>query len=453
MSCDRVAIELQSVSKEYLVFDKPSHRLWQMLVRGRKTFYRTQPVLRQVGFSVRHGETVGLIGRNGSGKSTLLGIVCGTIPATSGAVDVNGRVAALLELGAGFNPELTGAENIDLCAKIYGLSDAQIAARYDSMVAFADIGDYIDQPVKTYSSGMFTRLAFAVVAHVDADILVVDEALAVGDAYFVQKCMRFLAQFRSAGGTLLFVSHDMGSITAMCDRAIWLHEGRVIMDSSPKEVANAYLADLYSRDSEAAPVPVGQLAADPRRGDVGQPESAFGEDDADLRYELLSRSNQRNDIEVFRFKPGHDFGQGGAHVINAALRLAHGGGVPWITGGEVVVLDIEVQAGIRLDAPIVGFVVKDGRGQPIFGDNTFLSHPSGALILESGDRASASFTFRMPILARGDYSISIAVADGTQANHIVHEWLHEAIVLSSHSDSLATGLIGIPMRSIQFRKE
>lgn len=452
MSSDLPAIKLSGVSKEYLIFDKPSHRLWQMLARGRKAFYRTQPVLCDVGFEVRRGETVGLVGRNGSGKSTLLGIVCGTLPATSGRIEVDGRVAALLELGAGFNPELTGAENIDLCAKIYGLTDAQIAERYDSMVAFADIGDYIAQPVKTYSSGMFTRLAFAVVAHVDADILVVDEALAVGDAYFVQKCMRFLAEFKGKGGTLLFVSHDMGSVTALCDRAIWLQGGRVAMDASPKVVANAYLAALYSTD--ARPVP---SAAVPGVAEVverpGQAAETDEADAPDFRHELLAGAEQGNPIKVFRFTPGHDFGQGGARVVGASLMGPDGNQVAWVSGGELVTLEIEVQATIGLAAPILGFVVKDSRGQPLFGDNTFVTHPGGTLLLEAGDYASARFTFRMPILARGEYSVSIAVADGTQASHIVHEWLHDALVLSSRSDSLATGLLGVPMRDIRLARK
>lgn len=444
MSSEPAAIKLNSISKEYMVFEKPSHRLWQMLFRGKRQFYRSQPVLRDISFSVARGETVGLIGRNGSGKSTLLSMVCGTLPPTSGEVSINGRVAALLELGAGFNPELTGKENIELCAKIYGLSDQQIAERYESMVEFADIGEYIGQPVKTYSSGMFTRLGFAVVAHVDADILVVDEALAVGDAYFVQKCMRFLAGFKEAGGTLLFVSHDMGSVTSLCDRAIWLRDGVVALDAPPKEVANAYLADLYTtQQGGVLPVVRGPSADDRRQAEA---------DSEDLRREMLLHSELRNDIKVFSFAPGHDFGLGGADILHASLSSRDGQAMPWVVGGEQAVLDVSIRAEVPMASPIIGFVVKDRQGQPLFGDNTFLLYPEGTLPLQAGEAVSAKFEFRMPILASGNYSISIAVADGSQVDHVVHQWIHDAIMLSSHATSLATGLIGIPMRDISMQK-
>jgi lipopolysaccharide transport system ATP-binding protein len=416
-----------------------------MMFRGKRRFYRAQEVLKGISFPVRRGETVGLIGRNGSGKSTLLSIICGTLPATSGDITINGKVAALLELGAGFNPELSGTENLDLCAKIYGLSDQQIAERYQSMVAFADIGEHISQPVKTYSSGMFTRLAFAVVAHVDADILVIDEALAVGDAYFVQKCMRFLAAFKEAGGTLLFVSHDMASVTSLCDRAIWLRDGRIAMDASPKEVSNAYLADLYTTqqgEGEGGESVPGSPIAD----EVHIATSA--DEPQDPRRELLLHSNLRNDLEVFQFTSGHDFGLGGAEIVRAQLSGLEGHQLSWIVGGELTRIDITIRARSPIESPIIGFVLKDRQGQPLFGENTFLSYMDRPLPLEPGELLHARFEFRMPILASGTYSISIAVADGTQAQHVVHQWLHEAIVVSSHSTSLATGLMGIPMRAI-----
>jgi lipopolysaccharide transport system ATP-binding protein len=444
MSSEDAAIVLNAVSKEYMVFEKPAHRLWQMLFRGKRRFYRAQEVLKGISFPVRRGETVGLIGRNGSGKSTLLSIICGTLPASSGDVVINGKIAALLELGAGFNPELSGSENLDLCAKIYGLSDQQIAERYDSMVKFADIGEYISQPVKTYSSGMFTRLAFAVVAHVDADILVIDEALAVGDAYFVQKCMRFLAAFRESGGTLLFVSHDMGSVTSLCDRAIWLRDGRVAMDASPKEVSNAYLADLYLAQQGE-----GERGGSARSDVANDVHVTTPEDEPqDPRRDLLLHSNLRNDLEVFKFASGHDFGLGGAEITSVQLSGPDGRQVSWVIGGELVRIGITSRALTPMGSPIVGFVLKDRQGQPLFGDNTFLSYMDNPCPLEAGDPFHASFEFRMPILATGTYSISVAVADGTQANHVVHQWLHDAVVVSSHSTSLSTGLMGIPMRSI-----
>lgn len=441
MSSDSVAIHVESVYKEYRVFKKPSHRLWQMVFGGARQFYRPHPVLRDISFTVRKGETVGIVGRNGCGKSTLLSILCGTLPPTSGAVTVHGRIAALLELGAGFNPELTGIENVELCAKIYGLADDQLAERLQKIIEFADIGEYVTQPVKTYSSGMFTRLAFSVVAHVDADVLVVDEALAVGDAYFVQKCMRFLDRFKAAGGTLLFVSHDMGSVTSLCDRAIWLKDGRIAIDDSPKQVANEYLADLYAMQSLDSP----EIKPE---AEIEMAEVQMEVEFHDPRRDMLLHSAIRNDIEVFSFKPGHDFGLGAAAIVNAVLVDERNRPLSWIVGGERVAIEIEVEAKSELRSVIVGFVVKDRQGQPLFGDNTYLSYHETPVSVLQGRRLKARFSFRMPILANGEYSISIAVADGSQSSHVIHQWLHDAIMLASHSSSVSTGLIGIPMFDI-----
>lgn len=223
MSSD-FAICVKNVTKTYQIYDKPQDRLKQSLWRGRKQFYSEFKALDDVSLEVKKRETVGIIGGNGSGKSTLLQIICGTLAPTAGTVEVNGRVAALLELGSGFNPEFTGRENVYMNASILGLSREEIDAKYDEILAFADIGAFVDQPVKTYSSGMVVRLAFAVIAHVDADILVVDEALSVGDAVFTQKCMRFIRLFQ-ARGTLLFVSHDIGAVQNLCRSAIWLAHG------------------------------------------------------------------------------------------------------------------------------------------------------------------------------------------------------------------------------------
>ncbi|WP_139253149.1 ABC transporter ATP-binding protein, partial [Escherichia coli] len=239
MSSDNI-IEITGLSKCYQIYDSPKDRLMQMFFRSRKQLYREFWALKNVSFSLKKGETVGIIGRNGSGKSTLLQMICGTLTPTDGTVKVNGRIAALLELGAGFNPEFTGHENIFMAASLYGLTNEQIRQRYDKILAFADIGDYIDQPVKTYSSGMYVRLAFAVIAHVDADILVVDEALAVGDAVFTQKCMRFIRKFKE-NGTLLFVSHDTQSVINLCDKAIWLHKGEMISSGKAKAITEKYL--------------------------------------------------------------------------------------------------------------------------------------------------------------------------------------------------------------------
>ena len=243
------AICVRSVSKHYLIFQKPPDRLKQMIVprlqrlagREPSRYYNEFSALNGVSFEVARGETVGIIGRNGCGKSTVLQIICGTLQPSVGEVRVNGRIAALLELGAGFNPEFTGRENVYMNGAILGLSQRELDERFDEIAAFADIGQFIEQPVKTYSSGMYVRLAFAVAINVDPDILVIDEALSVGDVAFQRKCFARLEQIRERGGTILFVSHSTGSIVELCDRAILLDGGELLLDGDPKRVTNQYL--------------------------------------------------------------------------------------------------------------------------------------------------------------------------------------------------------------------
>jgi lipopolysaccharide transport system ATP-binding protein len=439
MSSERLIVDVDRVDKSFLLYDKPSHRLWQMLLGRRRAFYREHRVLKDITFQVPRGQTLGLVGRNGAGKSTLLSILCGTLSPSAGEATVHGKVAALLELGAGFNPELTGRENIDLCAQIYGLSEDQIHARRESIIDFADIGEYIDRPVKTYSSGMFTRLGFSVVAHVDADVLIVDEALAVGDAFFVQKCMRFLHAFRENGGTLVFVSHDMGAVTALCDRVIWLKDGRVFMDAPPKQVAAAYLADLYDADAEV-------VASD--AGDTIVEDPLQLEDEVDGRLAWLNQTSLRNDIQLSPFTPTHDFGVRGAEFVKGGFYDRQGRKLTWVVGGECVALRLRVRAISSIRSLIVGFVVKDKQGQPLFGDNSYLTHRTDSIAASPGDVIDFHFRFRMPILPAGDYAVSAAISDGVQEDHVMHQWVHDALVLSSRASSVATGLIGIPMLEI-----
>ena len=261
-SADDVAIHVSGVSKCYQLYDQPQDRLRQsiyprlqrILGREPRSYAREFWALRDISFSVERGETVGIIGRNGSGKSTLLQVLCGTLAPTMGAVETHGRVAALLELGAGFNPDFTGRENVYMNATILGLNRQDIDIKFDDIAAFADIGEFIDQPVKTYSSGMYVRLAFAVSANVDADILIIDEALAVGDARFQAKCMKRIKILQESGCSILFVSHDVGSVRTLCERAIWLEGGRIRMAGDVFPVTGHYMEYLFDdcRPSDVA---------------------------------------------------------------------------------------------------------------------------------------------------------------------------------------------------------
>ena len=443
MSSD-LAISVKDLSKCYQIYDKPRDRLLQMLCRGRKQYYHEFWALHDVSLQIHKGETVGIIGRNGSGKSTLLQLICGTLFPTVGDISTNGRVAALLELGSGFNPEFTGRENVFMNAALFGLSKDETRERFEAITAFADIGAFIDQPVKTYSSGMMVRLAFAVIAHVDAHILVVDEALAVGDAFFTQKCMRFLRNFMKTG-TVLFVSHDTAAVRGLCTKAVWLEHGKILQIGSPKDVCENYLEAFF--EAQQGKGTTTRLKIDTNIS-AALPEGPV----QDQRQEFLNKTNLRNDIELFAFDPtAPSFGQGGAVITSVRFLDAHGDQLAWIVGGENVILRIEALAKENLDSPIIGFLVKDRLGQCLFGDNTFLSFMESPIVTPTGKFVVAEFAFQMPRLAAGEYSITVAIANGTQHEHIQHHWIHDAIIFKSESTSVAGGLIGIPMSSINLK--
>jgi lipopolysaccharide transport system ATP-binding protein len=440
MSSDASAsVSVRGLSKCYCVYDKPSDRLKQMLCRGRRRYYREFWALQDVSFDLAPGQTLGIIGRNGSGKSTLLQMLCGTLSPTYGEMRIKGRIAALLELGSGFNPEFTGRENVSMNAALLGLTPEEVAARFQDIIDFADIGEHIDQPIKTYSSGMYVRLAFAIIAHVDADILVIDEALAVGDAFFTQKCMRFLRQFQKTG-TLLFVSHDTYSVMGLCTRAIWLEKGTVVADGTPKEVCERYLEAFYEAQQGKSTT----TAFRPLEARVPEPETM-----KDQRLEVINQSVLRNDLHVFEFNlEGSSFGLGGAQIIVVELLNQQRYPLSWIVGGEIVVLGVTIEVNERLDSPTVGFLVKDRLGQAIFGDNTYLSYLDKPVVCETGQQLRAEFVFSMPILPAGTYSVTVAVANGTQQDHVQHHWIHDALFFKSESSMVATGLVGIPMLRI-----
>lgn len=439
-----IAIKVENLSKCYQIYDKPRDRLLQMLFRGHRTFYREFWALRDVSFEIKRGETVGIIGRNGSGKSTLLQLICGTLNPTGGSIQTRGRIAALLELGSGFNPEFTGRENVYMNASILGLNHEEIDARFDAIAAFADIGDFIDQPVKTYSSGMYVRLAFAVIAHVDADILVIDEALSVGDAFFTQKCMRFLRRFME-NGTVLFVSHDTGAVINLCQSGIWLEKGIIKYKGEPKEIAQMYLAELYASQQGESSLQTEGTVEDAQK----EAEDSF----YDMRLRYINATPCRNDIQVFKFNPdAAGFGRGGGSITGTQFLDDEGRELSWIIGGENVVLKISCQAHVCMYSPIIGFYVNDRLGQNLFGENTYNFSQNEPLSLDPGDNFQAIFRFRMPILPKGDYFVTVALAEGTQQEHIQHQWIHEAVLFQSHSSSVSTGLVGIPMKEIRLYK-
>lgn len=457
-----LAIKVEAISKAYTIWKDPAARLKHPILNligelvpalrprinqkmhGLCTeFY----ALHDVSLEVKKGESVGIIGRNGSGKSTFLKIIAGTIQPTTGEVRVNGRVAALLELGSGFNPEFTGRENVYLNCSIMGLSKEETDARFESISDFADIGDFLEQPVKTYSSGMTMRLAFAVIAHVDADILIVDEALAVGDVFFVQKCMRFIREFQKRG-TLLYVTHDTSGVQSLCQQALWLEKGASRDFGSVKRISEKYLEATYA---EKQGVTFFENKEESTQKSFPKSVPIQEELRIDQRAEFLKNSNLRNDLEIFEFnQESSGFGTGGAVIEEVRLLDAKSGSsLAFVIGGEEVILSITARAKIDLPEPILGFWLKNHLGQNLIADNTYLSHKHKRNSIRLGSSITASFRFKMPYLPPGDYMFAVACAGGTQQEHDQHQCLHEALPFRSHAAHFFNALIGIPMLEIE----
>jgi lipopolysaccharide transport system ATP-binding protein len=466
MSSD-LAISARGLSKAYQIYAQPTDRLLQSVVPRlqrlarpvarsfgvqvvERTYFSQHWALQALDFNVARGETLGVIGRNGSGKSTLLQLVCGTLTPTTGEVTVRGRVAALLELGSGFNPEYTGRENIFLNASVLGLRREETVARMDEILAFADIGDFVDQPVRTYSSGMAMRLAFSVIAHVDADILVVDEALAVGDAYFQQKCMRWLRQFRQ-NGTVLFCGHDTSAILNLCDHALWLDKGTLAMQGSAKEVCEGYIASI---NAQAMGIPDRVVRTIKPKVDPAAASTDAPADEEVAKPALTTSIGSLNQIvKIMEFDPrSSEYGSGDAEVTSVSMERPDGTGFDLIRGGEQVLVTVRAKANKEIQAPFIGFFVKDRLGQALFGDNTFLTYADRGITLDANEHVVARFRFPLPLLLTGSYVITAAIASGPIQQPVVHHWLHDALMFEVHSPLSNGVLVGVAMTDIQLVK-
>jgi len=406
----------------------------RIVKRKEQNYFKEFWAIRNISFDVKKGETIGIIGRNGAGKSTLLQIICGTLHPSAGSVEVHGRIAALLELGSGFNPEFTGRENIYMNASILGLSSTEIESKFADIISFADIGDFIEQPVKNYSSGMLVRLAFAVIAYVDADILVIDEALAVGDAFFQQKCMRFLRAHQDAGGTILFVTHDTASVLSLCGKALLLFPGgnRPPIFGDTERLCKLYLEELY---------------CDPDRGKnlLDSDELVIDEKKSLHKHYKFDGDMNPDTIYVaseFR-KSAESFGEGGASIVDAGFYDDKSRRLNTIHGEDFVHFIIKAEIHCRIIRPAFGFMIKNFLGENLFTEGTDLHFRKHKLIFEEGDIVSATFSFRMPHLIQGKYMINVALAEGMGADHVQHKWIHDAIQLDVLSSRLVHGYCGM----------
>jgi lipopolysaccharide transport system ATP-binding protein len=416
------AICFEQVSKSYAIYDRPSHRLKELLAFRQVSCHRDFWALDNVDFEIRRGETFCIVGENGSGKSTLLQIVARILHPTSGKVTVNGRVSALLELGAGFNPEFSGRDNVYLNASILGLSSKEIDRRYRDIEEFAEIGDFIRQPVKTYSSGMIVRLAFAVAINVDPEILLVDEALAVGDIYFRHRCMRKVHELRARGITILFVSHAVSDVKALGDRTLWLEHGRMMDIGDTERVVGKYLASTIAKDTQYL-----QLKKRP---------------------EMVAARSHNRPAEVVDTIPNidHRFGDGRAEILGIALLNELGERVHLVQPTSKLIVRISVHAREEVAMPVVGFMMRNHLGVDFSGTNTAREEYELPAMV-AGDILTVDFHLDVPELYPGSFSFSPALADGTLTAYQMCDWIDNAITVQmAHSEGQVYGFLRFPCR-------
>lgn len=444
-------IQCIDLGKCYQIYDNPKARLKQALWRGRRQYFREFWAVRHINFEVRRGESLGIIGRNGSGKSTLLQLICGTLTPTEGSIQSKGRIAALLELGSGFNPEFTGLENVYLNASMLGLSRKETEARMEDILAFADIGSFAYQPVKSYSSGMTVRLAFAVIAHVNADILVVDEALAVGDAVFTQRCMRFIRKVREEK-CLLFVSHDAEAVKSLCSQALWLADGTTRSAGDCKKVSLNYLrycqSTSYGEELQIQKLEgIGQNSMDDNR-EVEQSKSSS-------RYlfqgSMPGFSYESKGECADNLSNASGWKTGDADLLEVTMsKLTNNTSESIFEGGEEVEISVRARANKAIKKPILGFIVKDRLGQDLFGENTlFMKNDKKTCSVLPGQEILGRFRLIMPMLPSGEYSMMASVADGDITENIQHHWVEDAIIIRIHSSRVRYGLVGAFIHDIE----
>jgi ABC-type polysaccharide/polyol phosphate transport system ATPase subunit len=403
------SLGVENVSKQYRIYDRPVDRLTESLSRGRLRRHKEFWALRDINFQVEAGTTVGIIGQNGCGKSTLLQIISGTLTPTHGQVWSHGRIAALLELGAGFNSEFTGVENVFMNASLMGFSHRETAQLFPHIERFAEIGQFIHQPVKTYSSGMYVRLAFAIAASVEPDILVIDEALAVGDAVFQHRCIRRIKELHDRGCTVLFVSHDTAAVRALCDRAILLNAGRMIADGNPADVLNDYQRIVMERE-EAYDVETGKDAQEP------------------------STANRPQTPVQYTYRHG----DGSATIIRTELCDNAGQPVQIVETGDPLTANVTVRFEKEVEAPVIGFLIRNRHGIHAYGTNT-KEQQIRLGTLASGEVVTIQFAFCC-WLGIDDYSISLAVHS---AEGQAYDWLDGALFFRVVSATVTEGVANL----------
>ena len=402
-----VAIRVSNLSKTYKLYGSAKDRLKEAFHPFKKQYHHTYDALQNVSLEIQKGETIGIIGRNGSGKSTLLQCICGIVNASQGEVQVSGKIAALLELGAGFNPEFTGRENLYLNASILGLSREQTEDRLQDILSFADIGEYIDQPVRTYSSGMYVRLAFSIAIHVDPEILIVDEALAVGDIHFQSKCFERFHKFREQGVTVIFVTHDLNMVTRYCDRAYLLAEGQLQSQGVPREVVSKYRKTTAKHDSAES----GKQAEETR-------QTEFENNPYEMRY-----------------------GDNKAEILEAGLYQSNGQASQILHFAESFQVKLRVAIHAEIPEALFAFTIKDVKGTELAGTNTHLEKIDVRSV-QPGEVVDVIFNQKM-LLTAGSYLLSVGCVSLVDDNIEVHDRRHDFLSFDVVSERLVLGHVDL----------
>lgn len=406
------SVAVRSLSKMYKIYSRPADRLKEMILRGRRIYHRKFWALQNLSFEVDRGTTLGIIGPNGSGKSTLLQLIAGTLQPSTGSVEVEGRVAALLELGSGFNPEHTGRENVYLAASIIGIPREEMRERFQQIEHFAEIGEFIDQPVKTYSSGMYVRLAFAVAINLDPDILLVDEALAVGDAIFTNRCIRRIKELQEQGVTIVFVSHDVGSVKMLCSRAILLNQGHMVADGDPNLVVNKYGEIIMARE---------------RTYEQEQDTTNLPAVPVDLAEEGLPPLTY-----------SHRHGDGAAEVLKIQLLNENRQPVEIVQSGQQIIVRVLVRFYQPHLEPAVGIMIRNRLGVDIYGTNTNLENIKFGPCAP-GEIVEVIYSFDC-WLAPGEYTLTTATHT---LEGISHDWLDDVLAFRVVDSRYTGGLANL----------
>ncbi|MCR5633463.1 MAG: ABC transporter ATP-binding protein [Eubacterium sp.] len=432
---EEIAIHIDDVSKLYKLYDKPTDRLKESLGLSKAKKYKEHFALRNVSFDVKKGECVGIIGTNGAGKSTILKIITGVLNPTAGNVEINGRISALLELGAGFNMEYTGIENVYLNGTMIGFSKEEIDAKLQDILDFADIGDFVNQPVKTYSSGMFVRLAFAVAINIDPEILIVDEALSVGDVFFQLKCFKKFEEFKQKGKTILFVSHDLSSIEKYCDKAILMDHGKNVAEGKPIDIINKYKKIMTGMTVE-------QMEAH----DAGREEQTSVEvAEVDVKPEQDKNQSNKKDNESIDLWKDHldinpnldEYGAMDAKIIDFGIFDDEGNITTNIIKGTTFTIKSKVQFNKDIEDPIFTYTFKTLKGQDITGSNTMYEKVSIGTA-HPGDVYVASFTQDMN-LQGGEYLLSMSCTSFVNGDLVAHDRMYDVLNITVVSDKNTVG--------------